>query len=966
MSEHSELLNLSDLVGVLNLTKTATAIHIGETAIIQYANDEMLKIWGKSREVIGKSLEDALPELKGQPFIDMFARVWREGLIINGTDTPADLIIDGVLTTFYFDFEYRAVKNEAGKVIATLHSAVDVTDRYLKKEAIIRVQEKEEALLREQSLNEELAATNEELNATNEELHLNKEELKSLNEELEERVNSRVKDLKESEERFRTMAEGTDILIAVGDETSNATYFNKAWTKLTGRNMNKLLSFGWVDLVHPEDKDKYVTTYLSAFEKRKPFTGEFRVLNKEGNYRWLYAQGPPRFRPDGSFAGYISSAVDITDRKENELEKQELAEELAVINEEMAASNEELLVSNEELVGAQNLLGEALSQLTTNETKLRHLILDAPIAIALLQGKEMIIETANTKILEIWGKEPTVIGKPILEALPELIGQPFPKLLDEVFASGIPYHGNEAKALLENQEIYVNFVYQPIKDKDGITDSLLITAMDVTEQVISRKKVEEAETAMRLAINAANFGTWHIHSVTRKFITSSRLKELFGYYPDEELSIDGALAQITEEYRDFVSKKLELAIAGDGDYDVTYPVVGYHDHVLRWLRAIGNLKADESGAFASFTGVVMDITAQVLASKKIEQAEENLRMAIDAAEMGTYSINAESLAFVISDRFKVILGFWPDENPTLQDCFQQIREDFRGLASEMVENSLKRGDKFELEYPVIGIHDGKERWIRGLGELIYDGTKTQSFFTGVIIDVSERVRDEQRKNDFIGMVSHELKTPITSLKAYLQLLQKRAQKADDSFTTNALDKSVKQVKKMTTMINDFLNVSRLESGKIHIDKQTFDMAELMKDTADESITLFSSHEIIFSPIENAVVLADRDKIGQVINNIIGNAAKYSDQGSTIYVSCVQKDDVVEVCVKDKGIGIASHDLSLMFERYYRVDNNDNISGFGIGLYLSSEIIKLHHGEIWAQSEIGKGSSFYFTLPLTTA
>lgn len=124
--------------------------------------------------------------------------------------------------------------------------------------------------------------------------------------------------LKESERRFRTMAEGTDILIAVGDETSNAVYFNKAWVELTGKPMEHLLAFGWVDLVHPEDRDRYVNIYLRAFEKKIAFTEECRVLNKDGEYRWLLSKVQPRFNPAGTFAGYISSCLDITELKQTE------------------------------------------------------------------------------------------------------------------------------------------------------------------------------------------------------------------------------------------------------------------------------------------------------------------------------------------------------------------------------------------------------------------------------------------------------------------------------------------------------------------------------------------------------------------------------------------------------------------------------------------------------------------------
>ena len=142
--------------------------------------------------------------------------------------------------------------------------------------------------------------------------------------------------ISESEVRFRTMAEATEVLIGVADESSNASYFNKAWVDLTGRPMEDLLKLGWADLLHPDDKDRVVDVYLSAFVKQEGYTLEFRVLNKDGEYRWLLAKVPARFHPDGTFAGYISASVDITDQKTftEELEKQvaERTEELRIKN----------------------------------------------------------------------------------------------------------------------------------------------------------------------------------------------------------------------------------------------------------------------------------------------------------------------------------------------------------------------------------------------------------------------------------------------------------------------------------------------------------------------------------------------------------------------------------------------------------------------------------------------------------
>jgi two-component system sensor histidine kinase VicK len=167
------------------------------------------------------------------------------------------------------------------------------------------------------------------------------------------------------------------------------------------------------------------------------------------------------------------------------------------------------------------------------------------------------------------------------------------------------------------------------------------------------------------------------------------------------------------------------------------------------------------------------------------------------------------------------------------------------------------------------------------------------------------------------------------------------------------------------MINGFLNISRLESGKIHIDRQTFDVARLLKETEDETLATISSHKVIFESTEATFVNADRDKIGQVIHNLISNAIKYSPVGSVVNVACFRADGNACISVQDHGMGIKADDLPKIFDRYYRVEGQHmhSTSGFGIGLYLCSEIVRRHQGEIWAESEFGKGSTFIFSLPL---
>lgn len=232
-------------------------------------------------------------------------------------------------------------------------------------------------------------------------------------------------------------------------------------------------------------------------------------------------------------------------------------------------------------------------------------------------------------------------------------------------------------------------------------------------------------------------------------------------------------------------------------------------------------------------------------------------------------------------------------------------------------------------------------------------------------DISEKKRDEQRKNDFIGMASHELKTPLTSLSAILQILEQKMRNSEDDFIPGALIKANQQIKRMSNMINGFLNVSRLESSKLQIEKEQFDLSELAAEMIAEAKLIVSSHELKYTKPGALMVYADREKIGSVISNLLSNAVKYSPRGKQITVQIESTTDEVKLSVQDEGMGIKLQDIDKLFDRYYRVDSEHtkHISGFGVGLYLSSEIVKHHGGRIWVESEKGIGSTFYFTLPV---
>lgn len=278
---------------------------------------------------------------------------------------------------------------------------------------------------------------------------------------------------------------------------------------------------------------------------------------------------------------------------------------------------------------------------------------------------------------------------------------------------------------------------------------------------------------------------------------------------------------------------------------------------------------------------------------------------------------------------------------------------------------LRNGEKIDHYETIRRTADGRRIDVSLTISPIHDKEGRVIGVSKIARDISEQKRDDQRKNDFIGMASHELKTPLTSLTALVQVLHQKLKVHDDPFVPQALNKAHLQTKKMSSLINGFLNVSRLESGKLEIVKQDFDLTELAKEQLEEIRLTVSSHTFMFEPDNVVTVLADREKIGSVISNLLTNAVKYSPKGKLINITCIMRDGQALFSVQDEGMGIKAQDLPRIFDRYYRAgsEHTRHISGFGVGLYLSAEIIQRHDGRIWAESQKGVGSTFFFNLPV---
>jgi PAS domain S-box-containing protein len=220
-----------------------------------------------------------------------------------------------------------------------------------------------------------------------------------------------------------------------------------------------------------------------------------------------------------------------------------------------------------------------------------------------------------------------------------------------------------------------------------------------------------------------------------------------------------------------------------------------------------------------------------------------------------------------------------------------------------------------------------------------------------------------KKDEFIGLASHELKTPLTSIKGYLQILSRMHA---DPNTARFLDKTLQQLNKLTGLVNDLLDVTKIEAGKLQFQMEPFDLKPLIED-AVELIQHSTAKYVITvkAEVQECRVTGDSQRIEQVLINLLTNAIKYSPGTSDVAVLLSCNEQEATVSVRDQGVGIAPEKLAHIFDRFYRVDDaSPNVSGLGIGLYLSHEIIERHQGRLWAVSEPGHGSTFSFTIPLS--
>lgn len=857
---------------------------------IELVNDAVLQSWGKDRSVIGMPLKNALPELKSQPFLNLLSKVYESGAPYAGIESEA--WFDTQDTPFYFDIWYKPIFDNTGKVYGILTTAVDVTQK----------------------------------------------------------VNAQKQNV-ENEHRFRDVVESAPFPIGVyvGEEM-RIQLANQTMLDTWGKG-NDVIGKLYTEILPELEHSEIFTQVRGVLHTGVPFHAKnTRVdLLIDGQLQPFFFNYSftPLYNSEGKIYGVMNTAADVT---EGNLAKQ-MAEQ--------------------------------------SEGRFRSLIATAPVAIGVFLGRDLIIGTHNQTFIDIVGKSGDLLGKPLYEVMPELLteGQPFLKILDDVYTTGKMFqaYGTQVKIVQDGVMTYnyYDITYTPLFDANDEVYGILDIAIDVTENVLAQQKIEESERSLRNTILQAPVAMCILKGDRHTIgIANERMLELWGANPD----IIGK--ELLEGLPELIGQGFDLLldhVYATGEtykaYDVSVNLPRANGIETVFVDFVYEAFRESDHSISGVLVVAIDVTEQVVARLKTEQAEESARLAIESADLGSYEINLQSDGMQTSDRFNEIWGV--DRSESRAEFAKRIHPDDRAIREKAHAESLLTGN---LHYEARVIHpDQSIVWIKIKGKVLYDDEGKPITLLGVIQDITEqkqfadelgrqvrqRTLELNRSNEdllhFAHIASHDLKEPVRKIKVFSNMLEEQFGGYLPEKGKVYIDKVQHATDRMFSMIEGILTYSALNASDQAIEK--IDLNEIIGSIeTDLEVHIQHKNATITSDnlpvIEGASVL-----IYQLFYNLINNSLKFAkadvDSVITIHSTIIKSEgiDYAEISLADNGIGIEQEYAQQIFNAFTRLNAKDKYEGTGLGLALCKKITDRHHGSISATGIKNEGAVFTIMLPL---
>jgi PAS domain S-box len=637
---------------------------------------------------------------------------------------------------------------------------------------------------------------------------------------------------------------------------------------------------------------------------------------------------------------------------------------------------------------------ETMRKLEESEKRFRNLVQQAPVATAIYIGREMQIQWANDAMIRLWGKDRSVIGKTIRQSLPELDGQPFNDLLDQVFTTGKMYQATEDRGDLvvdgKLQTFYFNFSYKPLTDVEGNVYGILNMAIDVTEQVRTKKKLEESERNFRNLILQAPFGICLLTGDDMVVqIANDEYLQLVARESEEFIGrpIWDSIPEVREDYEPILQSVKNTGVPYFG-YEHSVELIRHGRKETIFINIVYEPLYDEEGNTFGVMAIIIDITQQVADKQKIINAEERMRLAVDSAQLGTYEINLINGDVITSPIFNKLFDMQADKEHV--DYVSKLYPDDKPHREKAHQIALQTG-KLLYEARIVR-SDNTLSWLQIAGQYYFDEQHKPTKVIGIVRDITERKNMEQELEhrvkqrteeltklneelqQFTFVSSHDLKEPLRKIMVYGGMI-KDAGVIKEETNKGHLEKILFSAERMTQLLNDLLNYSYY--SKKGQSFEMIDLNEIVKGVLSDLELMIEQKEAQISFGQLPLIEGVSFQINQLFLNLLQNSLKFSrkTESPVIRIECNVLTDVeiqnhglkntemyYQINVIDNGIGFRQDFAEKIFIVFQRLHNRDEYSGNGIGLSLCKKIMENHNGKIFAQSVPGEGSVFSVIIP----
>ncbi|MBO0778630.1 MAG: PAS domain S-box protein [Ktedonobacteraceae bacterium] len=520
----------------------------------------------------------------------------------------------------------------------------------------------------------------------------------------------------------------------------------------------------------------------------------------------------------------------------------------------------------------------------------------------------------------------------------------------------------------------------PVRKPPWAIAEIVACGRDITTQELARQM---SEAQMQLAVKASGVGIWDWNLMTKYIECTDQMATQLGLFPQTSASYERFLACLYPDDRERVQHAHQRALAEKTEYHIEYRTI-WPDGSTHWLIVSGHCIDDLHGKPIHLLGASMDITALKQAQEALWERESRwFRHIVKSNIVGIMLFDLEGTVLEANDAFLSLVGYTQEDIGAGRVQWTTMTpSEYRTQDAQAIEELCTTGMAQPTEKEYIA-KDGKRVPVL-TGATLLSRAGTPPLAISFVLDLTTRKEVERQKDIFLGMTSHELKTPLTALRGTLQLVQRRLKRiattdgASPEWRAGVLtlkkhlENGIRQIDVQTRLINDLLDISRITAKTLKLSLQRCELGSIVRETVEDvRVTVPERSLVLDVPEDIAVhVLADRDRISQVVTNYVTNALRYSSPDHPVQVGLTVEEGMARVWVRDRGPGLSEEAQQEIWQCFHQVKDipvqSGSGKGLGLGLYICQTLIAQHQGEVGVESAPGKGSTFWFTLPVVSS